>query len=138
MDTILREAVAHGLGSLRTDRHSVPAQGRLADGLVRLACRISELRTAASPWPAGRFESDPTDRIQRQMWAGICEPNVPECFDAILEPGAVYFDVGARSGFQAVFGAHRGNALLKGRLYLPRESGKKERYGLGIAKNHKS
>jgi FkbM family methyltransferase len=64
-------------------------------------------RAVASPWPGVRFETDLTDRIQRQMWAGVYEPHVRECFDVILEPGAVYFDVGAHIGFHAVFAAHR-------------------------------
>ncbi len=64
-------------------------------------------RALVSPWPGVRFETDLTDRIQRQMWAGVYEPHVRECFDAILEPGAVYFDVGAHIGFHAVFAAHR-------------------------------
>jgi FkbM family methyltransferase len=41
------------------------------------------------------------------MWAGVYEPHVRECFRAILNPGAVYFDVGAHIGFHAVFAAHR-------------------------------
>ncbi len=61
----------------------------------------------ASPWPGVRFETNLTDRIQRQMWAGVYEPHVRECFDVLLEPGAVYFDVGAHIGFHAVFAAHR-------------------------------
>ena len=60
-----------------------------------------------SPWPGVRFETDLTDRIQRQMWAGVYEPHVRECFNVILDPGAVYFDVGAHIGFHAVFAAHR-------------------------------
>ena len=59
-----------------------------------------------SPWPGMRFETDLTDRIQRQMWAGVYEPHVRECFRLILEPGAVYFDVGAHIGFHATFAAH--------------------------------
>jgi FkbM family methyltransferase len=100
-------AAAHGLGSLRMGRRAVPGQGRLVDGLGRLACWIGGDRAVATPWPGVRFETDLTDRIQRQMWAGVYEPHVRECFSAILEPGAVYFDVGAHIGFHAVFAAHR-------------------------------
>ena len=60
-----------------------------------------------SPWPGVRFETDLTDRIQRQMWAGMYEPHVRECFDALLQPGNVYVDVGAHIGYHAVFAAHR-------------------------------
>ena len=61
----------------------------------------------ASPWPDVRFETDLSDRIQRQMWAGVYEPHVRECLSVMLKPGAVYFDVGAHIGFHAVFAAHR-------------------------------
>jgi FkbM family methyltransferase len=61
----------------------------------------------ASPWPGVKFETDLSDRIQRQMWAGVYEPHVRDCFSVILEPGAVYFDVGAHIGFHTVFAAHR-------------------------------
>ncbi len=107
MNTALMGAAAHGLGSFRMGRHAVPGQGRLVDGLGRLACWIGGDRAVATPWPGVRFETDLTDRIQRQMWAGVYEPHVRECFDVILEPGAVYFDVGAHIGFHAVFAAHR-------------------------------
>ena len=107
MNTTLMGAAAHGLGSLRMGRRAVPGQGRIVDGLGRLACWMGGERAVASPWPGVRFETDLTDRIQRQMWAGVYEPHVRECFDAILEPGAVYFDVGAHIGFHAVFAAHR-------------------------------
>jgi FkbM family methyltransferase len=115
MNTTLMGAAAHGLGSLRMGRRAVPGQGRLVDGLGRLACWMGGERAVASPWPGVRFETDLTDRIQRQMWAGVYEPHVRECFDAILEPGAVYFDVGAHIGFHAVFAAHR--AGQEGRVF---------------------
>jgi FkbM family methyltransferase len=107
MNTSLMGAAAHGLGSLRLGRRALPGQGRLVDGLGRLACWMGGDQAVISPWPGVRFEADLTDRIQRQMWAGVYEPHVRECFDAILEPGAVYFDVGAHIGFHAVFAAHR-------------------------------
>ncbi len=107
MNTTLMGAAAHGLGNLRMGRRPVPGQGRLVDGLGRLAARIGGNVAVVSPWPGVRFETDLTDRIQRQMWAGVYEPHVHECFSVILEPGAVYFDVGAHIGFHAVFAAHR-------------------------------
>jgi FkbM family methyltransferase len=107
MNTTLMGAAAHGLGSLRMGRRAVPGHGRLVDGLGRLACWIGGDRAVASPWPGVRFETDLTDRIQRQMWAGVYEPHVRECFNVILEPGAIYFDVGAHIGFHAVLAAHR-------------------------------
>ena len=73
----------------------------------KLAGRIGGNTAVTSPWPGVRFETDLSDRIQRQMWAGVYEPHVREAFRAILEPGAVYFDVGAHIGFHAVFAAHR-------------------------------
>jgi FkbM family methyltransferase len=105
--TTLMEAAAHGLGSLRMGRRAVPGQGRLVDGLGRLACWIGGDRAVASPWPGVQFETDLHDRIQRQMWAGVYELHVRECFSALLEPGAFYFDVGAHIGFHSVFAAHR-------------------------------
>jgi FkbM family methyltransferase len=107
MNTTLMGAAAHGLGNLRMGGHAVPGQGRLVDGLGRLACWMGGERAVASPRPGVRFETDLTDRIQRQAWAGVYEPHVRECFDVILEPGAVYFDVGAHIGFHAVFAAYR-------------------------------
>lgn len=107
MNTSLMGAAAHGLGSIRMGRRAVPGQGRLVDGLGRLACWMGGDQAVASPWPGVRFEADLTDRIQRQMWAGVYEPHVHECFNVILEPGAVYFDVGAHIGFHAAFAAHR-------------------------------
>jgi FkbM family methyltransferase len=107
MKTALMKTAAHGLGSLRMGRRAVPGIGRVVDGLGRLACRVGGDLAVTSPWPGVRFETDLTDRIQRQMWAGVYEPHVRECFNLILEPGAVYFDVGAHIGFHAVFAAHR-------------------------------
>jgi FkbM family methyltransferase len=107
MNTAIVEAAAHGLGSLRVGGRPVPGQGRLVDGLGKLAGRMGGNTAVTSPWPGVRFETDLTDRIQRQMWAGVYEPHVRECFRAILEPGAVYFDVGAHIGFHAVFAAHQ-------------------------------
>ncbi len=107
MNTKLMETTAHGLGSLRMGRRAIPGQGRLVDGIGKLACWMGGERAVAFPWPGVRFETDLRDRIQRQMWAGVYEPHVRECFDALLEPEAVYFDVGAHIGFHAVFAAHR-------------------------------
>jgi FkbM family methyltransferase len=88
-------------------RRAVPGQGRIVDGLGKLARWAGGDCAVISPWPGVRFETDLSDRIQRQMWAGVYEPHVRECFHAILEPRAVYFDVGAHIGFHAVFAAHR-------------------------------
>jgi FkbM family methyltransferase len=115
MNTSLIGTAAHGVGSIRLGRRAVPGQGRLVDGLGRLACWMGGDRAVVSPWPGVRFEADLTDRIQRQMWAGVYEPHVRECFDVILKPGAVYFDVGAHIGFHAVFAAHR--VGQKGRVF---------------------
>ena len=108
MNASLISAAAQGIGSLRIGRHSVPGRGRIIDGLGRLASWMEGNRSAmASPLPGVQFETDLTDRIQRQMCAGTYEPHVRECFEAILESGAVYFDVGAHIGFHTVFAAHR-------------------------------
>jgi FkbM family methyltransferase len=56
----------------------------------------------AAPWPGVRFEVNLADRIQRQMWAGIYEPHVRACLDALAGPGHTYFDVGAHIGYHAV------------------------------------
>lgn len=107
MNTTLMELAAHELGSFRMGRRTVPGQGRLVDALGRLACWIGGERAVVSPWPGVRFEADLTDRIQRQMWAGTYEPHVRACFDALIEPGHVYFDVGGHIGYHAVAVAHR-------------------------------
>jgi FkbM family methyltransferase len=103
----LMEAASHRIGTMRFGRHSIPGQGRMADAVGKLAGWIGGGRAIASPWPGVRFEVDMNDRIQRQMWAGVYEPHVHECFNVLLEPGAVYFDVGAHIGFHAVFAADR-------------------------------
>lgn len=79
----------------------------MVDGLGKLAGWIYGERAVVSPWPGVRFETDLTDRIQRQMWAGTYEPHVRACFDALLEPGNVYFNVGGHIGYHAVAAAHR-------------------------------
>jgi FkbM family methyltransferase len=101
------EKVAHGLGSFRIGRHSIPGQGRLVDTLGKLAGWIGGELAVVSPWPGVQFETDLTDRIQRQMWAGTYEPHVRACFDALIEPGDVYFDVGGHIGYHAVAAAHK-------------------------------
>jgi FkbM family methyltransferase len=107
MNTRLVEYVAHGLGSLRIGRRYVPGHGRLVDGLGRLVGWMSGDRAVVSPWPGVQFETDLTDRIQRQMWAGTYEPHVRACFDALIEAGDVYFDVGGHIGYHAVAAARR-------------------------------
>src|ERR1700682_4584411 len=107
MSPKLMEAASHRIGTMRFGRHSIPGQGRMADAVGKLAGWIGGGRAIASPWPGARFEADLNDRIQRQMWAGVYEPHVHECFNVVLEPGAVYFDVGAHIGFHAAFAAHR-------------------------------
>jgi FkbM family methyltransferase len=104
---MLMETAAHGLGSLRIGRRPVPGQGRLVDGLGRLAGWISGDRAVVYPWPGVRFETNLADRIQRQMWAGTYEPHVRACLGALLEPGDVYVDVGGHIGYHAVAAAHK-------------------------------
>jgi FkbM family methyltransferase len=49
------------------------------------------------------------------MWAGTYEPHVRTCFDALIEPGDVYFDVGGHIGYHAVAAAHR--VGMNGRVF---------------------
>ena len=107
MNTTLMGAAAHRLGSLRMGLRALPGQGRVVDGLGRLAGWIGGDRTVVSPWPGVQFETDLTDRIQRQMWAGTYEPHVRACLDTLIEPGHVYFDVGGHIGYHAVAAAHK-------------------------------
>jgi FkbM family methyltransferase len=106
MNTSFMETAAHGLGAIRMGRRAVPGQGRLVDALGRLAGWIGGDAAVATPWPGVRFETDLTDRIQRQMWAGTYEPHVKACLEALIEPGEVYFDVGGHIGYHAVAAAH--------------------------------
>jgi FkbM family methyltransferase len=96
-------------------RRPLPGQGRLVDALGRIAGWMGGDRAVVTPWPGVRFEADLTDRIQRQMWARTYEPHVRACFNALLEPGDVYFDVGGHIGYHAVAAAHRVGA--SGRVY---------------------
>jgi FkbM family methyltransferase len=107
MSLKLMEAASHRIGTLRFGRHSIPGQGRMADAVGKLAGWVGGGHAITSPWPGVQFEADLSDRIQRQMWAGIYEPHVRECFDALLRPGHGYFDVGAHIGYHAVAAAHR-------------------------------
>jgi hypothetical protein len=70
------EAGAHGLSAIRLGRRAVPGQGRLVDALGKLAGWMGGDRAVATPWPGVRLETDLTDRIQRQMWAGMYEQHV--------------------------------------------------------------
>jgi FkbM family methyltransferase len=107
MSAKLMEATSHRVGNMRFGRHAIPGAGRLADAIGKLAGWMGGGHGIASPWPGVQFEADMNDRIQRQMWAGVYEPHVRECFDVLLHPGDVYLDVGAHVGFHAVFAAHR-------------------------------
>lgn len=113
--TTILETMAHGLGTLRIGQQPIPGQGRVVDGLGRLAGRIGGDLAVASPWPGVRFETDLTDRIQRQMWAGTYEPHVRACLDALIEPGHTYFDVGGHIGYHAVTAAYKAGA--NGRVF---------------------
>jgi len=115
MNTSFMETAAHGLGAIRMGRRPVPGQGRLVDALGKLAGWMGGDHAMATPWPGVQFETDLTDRIQRQMWAGTYEPHVRACFDALIEPGDVYFDVGGHIGYHAVAAARRVGA--KGRVF---------------------
>jgi FkbM family methyltransferase len=105
MSATLTEAAARGIGSLRIGGHAIPGQGRVVDSLGKFAGWLGGGVGLASPRPGLKFEADLTDRIQRQMWAGTYEPHVRECFEALLQPGDRYFDVGAHIGYHAVSAA---------------------------------
>jgi FkbM family methyltransferase len=107
MGVTLIETAAQLVGHLRLGRRPLPGRGRAVNALGHLAGWVSGGRAIVSPWPGVRFEVDLTDRIQRQMWAGVYEPHVRECFHALLRPGDVFIDVGAHIGYHAVFAAHR-------------------------------
>jgi FkbM family methyltransferase len=107
MSATLSEAAARSVGNIRWGRHSVPGRGRVVDALGKLTRWMNGNVGVASPWPGVRFEVDLTDRIQRQMWAGLYEQHVRHCFDVLLQPGDGYVDVGAHIGYHAVAAAHR-------------------------------
>jgi FkbM family methyltransferase len=115
MTATMLETVARSVGNMRFGRRAIPGQGRMADAIGRVAGWMSGGRGVASPWPGVRFEADLCDRIQRQMWAGVYEPHVRECLDALLKPGDVYIDVGAHIGFHAATAAYRVGA--EGRVF---------------------
>lgn len=107
MSATLSEAAARSVGNIRWGRRPVPGQGRVVDALGKLTRWMNGNVGVASPWPGVRFEVDLTDRIQRQMWAGLYEQHVRHCFDVLLQPGDGYVDVGAHIGYHAVAAAHR-------------------------------
>lgn len=106
MSSSFLEVAAHGIGNLRMGGRAVPGQGRLVDAIGKLAAKFGGNLALAEPWPGVRFETDLRDRIQRQMWAGMYEPHVMACLDALLEPACVYFDVGGHIGYHAVRAAN--------------------------------
>ncbi len=107
MNSRLVEIVARVLGTLRMGRQSLPGQGRLVDGLGRLAGWMNADKAVVLPWRGVRFETDLTDRIQRQMWAGTYEPHVREFLNALLNGGNVYVDVGGHIGYHSVFASYK-------------------------------
>lgn len=107
MSATLIEATAHSVSRIRLGGRTIRGQGRVVDALGKIAGWMWGGSGVASPWPGVRFEADLADRIGRQMWAGVYEPHVRECFAALLEPGDVYCDVGAHIGYHAVGAAHR-------------------------------
>jgi FkbM family methyltransferase len=107
MSATLSEAAARGLGNIRLGRRPIPGQGRVVDAIGKMKSWMGGNLGVASPWPGVRFEVDLTDRIQRQMWAGVYAQHVRNCFDVLLQPGDGYIDVGGHIGYHAVAAAHR-------------------------------
>ena len=81
---------------------SFPGKLRLVDLLGRLAGRVGG-GSARFSRPAGApFEVDLGDRIQRYMWGGCYEPHLRRCFEALLEQGDTFVDIGAHIGYHSV------------------------------------
>lgn len=104
---MLKAAISQGLGRVRFGRSPFRGQMRLADLAGKLAGWSSSGIGNSSPSLGMRLETDLRDRIQRQMWAGIYEPHVRECFEVLVQPGDTYFDVGAHIGYHASLAAFR-------------------------------
>lgn len=82
-------------------RRPFRGQARLANVAGKLAAWANSGVGKSSPSNGMQLETDLRDRIQRQMWAGVYEPHVRECFESLVQPGDTYFDVGAHIGYHA-------------------------------------
>lgn len=104
---MLKGVLSQGLRRVRLGRAPFRGQTRLADAAGKLAAWASS--GAGKSWPADglQLETDLRDRIQRQMWAGVYEPHVRECFEALIRPGDTYVDVGGHIGYHASLAALR-------------------------------
>lgn len=101
------EVVSRGLSNATSALGEHPFRGRerLADAMARLAGRLCNDRGVSFPCRGVRFETDLSDRVQRQMWAGAYETHLRDCFRVLLKPGDTYADIGAHIGFHAVSAA---------------------------------
>lgn len=104
---MLKNAFAQGLRRVRFGRAPFRGQTRLADAAGKLAAWANSGIGKSSPSAGMQLETDLRDRIQRQMWAGVYEPHVRECFEALIRPGDTYFDVGGHIGYHASLAALR-------------------------------
>ncbi|MGH7837947.1 MAG: FkbM family methyltransferase, partial [Candidatus Binataceae bacterium] len=112
---MLKSALSQAMNRVRFGRNPFLGQTRLADVAGKLAGWASSGIGKSSPSHGMRLKTDLGDRIQRQMWAGTYELHVRECFEALVQPGDTYFDVGAHIGYHASLVAlHTGP---KGRVY---------------------
>ena len=107
---MLKSAFAQCLRRVRFGRAPFRGQTRLADAAGKLAAWANSDAGKSSPSAGLQLETDLRDRIQRQMWAGVYEPHVRECFEALLRPGDTYFDVGGHIGYHASLAALRTGA----------------------------
>jgi FkbM family methyltransferase len=104
---MLKSALAQGLRRVRFGRTPFRGQTRLADAAGKLAAWANSGVGQSLPSVGLQLETDLRDRIQRQMWAGVYEPHVRECFEALIRPGDTFFDVGGHIGYHASLAALR-------------------------------
>lgn len=112
---MLKSAFSKVLRHVRLGRSPFRGQARLANVGGKLAGWANSGVGKSSPSDGMQLETDLRDRIQRQMWAGVYEPHVRECFEALIRPGDAYFDVGAHIGYHASLVALRTGST--GRVY---------------------
>ncbi|MGH9701062.1 MAG: FkbM family methyltransferase [Candidatus Acidiferrales bacterium] len=112
---MLKSALSQWLPRVRFGRVPFRGQTRLADAAGKLAAWANSGAGKSSPSIGWQLETDLRDRIQRQMWAGVYEPHVRKCFEALIRPGDTYFDVGGHIGYHASLAALRTGPA--GRVY---------------------
>lgn len=94
-------AAKRTLGFLQKTLELLPTRGkgRLADMILKT---FNPAELECHPLPDVTVFLNPSQRIERWMWAGIYEQDLVKLFKAVLKPGMTMLDVGANIGYFSV------------------------------------